>query len=89
MMRPRSTTSFYRDGFFIVFGFSGPRVCVFITAVPNSKLFAWGEGDRGGHVLRETISQGLSYEEEDTCVSYEEEDTCMCCERQLVKACFH
>jgi hypothetical protein len=26
-------------------------VCVFITAVPNTKLFAWGEGDSGGHVL--------------------------------------
>jgi hypothetical protein len=33
--------------------------CVFITAVPNIKLFAWGEGDSGGHVLRETTSQGL------------------------------
>jgi hypothetical protein len=28
-----------------------PRRCVFITAVPNKKLFAWGEGDCGGHVL--------------------------------------
>jgi hypothetical protein len=28
-------------------------VCVFITAVPITKLFAWGEGDSGGHVLRE------------------------------------
>jgi hypothetical protein len=27
---------------------------VFITAVPITKLFAWGEGDSGGHVLRET-----------------------------------
>ena len=35
-------------------------VCVFITAVPITKLFAWGEGDRGGHVLRETTSRGLS-----------------------------
>jgi hypothetical protein len=26
-------------------------VCVFITAVPNTKLFAWGEEDSGGHVL--------------------------------------
>jgi hypothetical protein len=26
-------------------------VCVFITAVPITKLFAWGEGDSGGHVL--------------------------------------
>ena len=34
-------------------------VCVFITAVPIIKLFAWGEGDRGGHVLRETMSRGL------------------------------
>jgi hypothetical protein len=35
-------------------------VCVFITAVPIIKLFAWGEGDSGGHVLRETTSRGLS-----------------------------
>jgi hypothetical protein len=26
-------------------------VCVFITAVPITKLFVWGEGDSGGHVL--------------------------------------
>jgi hypothetical protein len=32
---------------------------VFITAVPITKLFAWGEGDSGGHVLRETTSRGL------------------------------
>jgi hypothetical protein len=25
-------------------------VCVFITTVPSTKLFAWGEGDSGGHV---------------------------------------
>ena len=31
-----------------------------ITAVPITKLFAWGEGDSGGHVLRETTSRGLS-----------------------------
>ena len=31
-------------------------LCVFITAVPVTKLFAWGEGDSGGHVLRETTS---------------------------------
>ena len=41
------------------------QTCVFkhtsvlITAVPITKLFAWGEGDKGGHVLRETTSQGL------------------------------
>ena len=34
-------------------------VCVFITAVPITKLFAWGEGDSGGQVLRETTSRGL------------------------------
>jgi hypothetical protein len=34
-------------------------VCVFITAVPIIKLFAWGEGDSGIHVLRETTSRGL------------------------------
>ena len=33
--------------------------CVFITAVPIIKLFALGEGDSGGHVLRETTSRGL------------------------------
>jgi hypothetical protein len=32
---------------------------VFITAVPILKLFAWGEGDSGGHMLRETTSLGL------------------------------
>jgi hypothetical protein len=30
------------------------RLCVFITAVPLIKLFAWGEGESGGHVLRDT-----------------------------------
>ena len=35
-------------------------VCVFIAAVPITKLFAWGEGDSAGHVLRDTMSQGLS-----------------------------
>jgi hypothetical protein len=30
-----------------------------ITAVPNTKLCAWGEEDSGGHVLRETTSRGL------------------------------
>ena len=36
-------------------------VCVFITAVPILKLLAllWEEGERGGHVLRETTSRGL------------------------------
>ena len=34
-------------------------VCVFMTVVPIIKLFAWGEGDSGGHVLRETTSRGL------------------------------
>jgi hypothetical protein len=36
-------------------------VCVFITTVPILKLFAllWGQGDSGGHVLRETTSRGL------------------------------
>ena len=39
--------------------------CVFITAVPIIKLFARGEGDSGGHVLRDgtreepgTLTQG-------------------------------
>ena len=33
---------------------------MFITVVPITKLFAWGEGDNGGHVLREMTSRGLS-----------------------------
>jgi len=33
-------------------------VCV--TAVPITTPFACGEGDSGGHVLRETTSRGLS-----------------------------
>ena len=32
---------------------------MFITVVPITKLVAWGEGDSGGHVLRETMSPGL------------------------------
>ncbi len=32
-------------------------VCVFITAVPLIKLSAWGEGESGGHVQRETTSR--------------------------------
>ena len=32
---------------------------MFITAVPIIKLFVWGEGDSGGRVLRETMSQVL------------------------------
>jgi hypothetical protein len=28
-----------------------PSVVVFITAVSNTKLCAWGEEDSGGHVL--------------------------------------
>jgi len=34
-------------------------MCVFITAVPLTKLPAWGEGDSGGHVLREMTTRGL------------------------------
>jgi hypothetical protein len=35
-------------------------MCVFITAVPITKLFAWGGvGDNGGHVLRETTIRSL------------------------------
>jgi hypothetical protein len=33
-------------GWFVV---ASRCVCVFITAVPIVKLFAWGEGDSGGH----------------------------------------
>ena len=32
---------------------------LFIIAVPNTKLFAWGEGDSGGHVLQDTTSRGM------------------------------
>ena len=32
---------------------------MFIAAVPIIKLFAWGEGDSGGHMLREKTSRGL------------------------------
>jgi hypothetical protein len=36
------------------------KACVFITTVPIIKLFAWGKGDSGGHVLlRKTTSRGL------------------------------
>ena len=34
-------------------------MCVFITAVPITKLFAWGEGDSGGHVLRFDVVTGV------------------------------
>ena len=42
-------------------------MCVFITAVPIIKLFAWGEGDSGGHVLRETTSRDTVGSESLTC----------------------
>jgi hypothetical protein len=35
------------------------EVRVFITAGPSTKLLAWGGGDMGGHVLRETTIRGL------------------------------
>jgi hypothetical protein len=35
------------------------HACVFITVDLIIKLFAWGEGDSGGHVLRETTSRSL------------------------------
>ena len=34
---------------------ANPQNCVFITAVPLIKLFASGEGESGGHVLRESL----------------------------------
>jgi hypothetical protein len=34
-----------------------PLQYVLITAVPIIKLFAWGKGDSGGHVLQETTSR--------------------------------
>jgi hypothetical protein len=36
-----------------------PALLMFITAVPIVKLFAWGKGGSGGHVLRDTTSRGL------------------------------
>ena len=36
----------------------GGGVCVFITAVPITKLFARVGGGDGGHLLRETTSRG-------------------------------
>jgi hypothetical protein len=50
-------------------------VCVFITAVPSTKLFARGEGDSGGHVLRETTSRGLCGL---VCPSRTSEKMCVC-----------
>jgi len=41
-------------------------VCVFITAVPITKLFAWREGDRGGHLLRETTLSQSGEQSRDT-----------------------
>ena len=38
---------------------AGTLIDVFITAVLIIKLFVWGKGDSGGHVLRETTSRGL------------------------------
>ena len=35
-------------------------MCAIITSLPITKLFAWGEEDSRGHVLRETTSLGLS-----------------------------
>ena len=32
---------------------------MFIIAGPIIKLLVWGEGDSGGHLLRETMSRGL------------------------------
>jgi hypothetical protein len=47
---------------------------VFITAVPiiklESKLFALGEGDSGGHVLRETTSRVCVYYCRGLCKAY-------------------
>ena len=48
------------DGLVVGSCTSHPGVCVFITAVPITKLFARGGGgvESGGHVLRETTSRG-------------------------------
>ena len=65
----RSPASFHRSSL-------RPRLrCVFITAVPIIKLFAWGEGDSGGHVLRETTSRGLCGL---VCPSRTSEKMCVC-----------
>jgi hypothetical protein len=58
LSRSAAATGTYAGGSGQVRFEPGP-VCVFITAVPIIKLFAWGEGDSGGHVLRETTSRGL------------------------------
>ncbi len=48
------TAEYSRQSFCTLqFYFLIPGVCVFITAVPITKLFAWGEGDSGRHVLRD------------------------------------
>ena len=35
-------------------------MCLLLQYQSITKLFAWGEGDSGGHLLRETTSRGLS-----------------------------
>ena len=46
--------------FFFHFSSADRRsVCVFISAVPIINLFEWGQGNSGGHVLRETTTRGL------------------------------
>jgi hypothetical protein len=52
-------TGLARRGGFYSAGAVGRCMCVFITAEPIKKLFAWGEGDSGGHVIQETTSRGL------------------------------
>ena len=34
---------------------------LFITPVPITRVFAWGEGDSGGDVLRDTTSRGVCH----------------------------
>jgi hypothetical protein len=36
-----------------------PQLVPPVVTLSIIKLFAWGEGDSGGHVLRETTSRGL------------------------------
>jgi hypothetical protein len=53
--------------------------CVFVTAVPITKLFAWGVGHWGGHVLRESTSRGLCGLDCPSLVNAGEWDIVACC----------
>jgi hypothetical protein len=48
---------------------------VFITAVPNTKLCAWGEEDSGGHVLWDTVCVFITAVPNTKLFAWVEEDT--------------